>query len=52
MPLNSVKIDLAGEELDVLRGMTETMHTSRPAVICELDRTWAEVVALLESLPG
>ena len=36
-PPNFVKIDVEGAELDVLKGMTETIKTARPAIIYEVD---------------
>jgi FkbM family methyltransferase len=35
-PPDVVKIDVEGAELDVLAGMTETLRTHRPIVICEM----------------
>lgn len=36
-PPTLVKIDVEGSEIDVVRGMSETLSTSRPVVLCELD---------------
>lgn len=36
-PPDVVKIDVEGAELDVIRGMTRTLHERRPVLICELD---------------
>jgi FkbM family methyltransferase len=48
-PPDVVKIDVEGAESDVLRGMLQTLRTSRPVIICELHGTWSEVTGLLES---
>jgi FkbM family methyltransferase len=48
-PPDVVKIDVEGAELDVLRGMAQTLRTSRPVIVCELHGTWSEVTGLLEA---
>jgi FkbM family methyltransferase len=47
-PPRVVKIDVEGSEVAVLRGMHELLRTARPAVICELHETNAEVADVLE----
>ena len=36
-PPNFVKVDVEGAELDVLKGMTETIKTYKPTIIYEVD---------------
>ncbi len=43
-----VKLDVEGSELAVLQGMRATLAAARPAVICELHATNAEVTEFLE----
>jgi len=40
-----VKIDVEGAELDVLRGMVETLDRVRPVVVCEVDAPERDAVA-------
>jgi FkbM family methyltransferase len=47
-PPRVVKIDVEGSEIAVLHGMRELLRTVRPAVICELHETNAEVADVLE----
>lgn len=44
LPPSLVKIDVEGVELDVVRGMTETLTSTRPTVLCELDDVRTEGV--------
>ncbi len=47
-PPDVVKLDVEGSEVAVLRGATRLLATRRPAIVCELHGTNAEVAALLE----
>ncbi len=57
-PPDVVKIDVEGVEIEVLRGMTDTMRRDRPIIVCEIDdgtragydRKHRECVEYLESL--
>ena len=57
-PPNFVKVDVEGAELDVLKGMSETIKTYQPTIIYEVDdgdragyeRKYGELAAFLESL--
>ena len=57
-PPNFVKVDVEGAELDVLKGMTETMKTYKPTVIYEIDdgdrtaydRKYKELESFLQAL--
>jgi FkbM family methyltransferase len=49
-PPQVVKLDVEGSELAVLDGMTETLRTSSPTLICELHATNAEFVARMHEL--
>ena len=49
-PPTLVKIDVEGAELSVIEGMRRTLERHRPAVICELHDTGAEVAAAFEAL--
>jgi FkbM family methyltransferase len=42
LPPTFVKIDVEGLELDVLRGMSQTLESVRPAILCEVDDTTLE----------
>jgi FkbM family methyltransferase len=44
-----VKLDIEGGEGDALRGMHTILREHAPIVLCELHRTWDDVVPLLES---
>ena len=44
-----VKIDVEGSEGSVLRGMERALAAHRPAIVCELHETNAEVADLLEA---
>jgi hypothetical protein len=46
-PPTLVKIDVEGAEVAVLEGMRATIERHRPAIICELHETNAEVAAAL-----
>lgn len=56
-PPNFVKVDVEGAELDVLKGMTETIKTYQPTIIYEVDdgdraayeRKYQELAAFFES---
>ena len=48
-PPTLVKIDVEGAELDVVRGMAQTIERHRPAIVCELHDTAAGFVELMES---
>ena len=45
-----VKIDVEGAELSVIEGMRRTLERHRPAVVCELHDTGAEVAAAFAEL--
>jgi len=59
-PPRVIKIDVEGAELDVLRGMTQTLERDRPLILCEvllsdpkagrefMDRRNAELIRLLD----
>jgi len=47
-PPTLVKIDVEGAELDVVRGMADTLARHRPAIVCELHDTAAAFVELME----
>jgi FkbM family methyltransferase len=49
-PPDVVKIDIEGSEMDALMGMRRTIADHRPAIVCELHETAAEVAALCEEL--
>jgi FkbM family methyltransferase len=49
-PPDVVKVDVEGSEIDVLRGMRETLSEHRPAVVCELHGTNAAFVEAMEEL--
>jgi FkbM family methyltransferase len=49
-PPNVLKIDVEGAEVGVLRGMTQTLHTVKPALVIELHNTQVEVADLLDSI--
>ena len=57
-PPNFVKVDVEGAELDVLKGMTETIKTYQPTIIYEVDdgdraayeRKYQELESFLQSL--
>jgi FkbM family methyltransferase len=49
-PPTLVKIDVEGAELGVLRGMRQTLHSARPALIVELHGTREEVAGCLDEL--
>ena len=49
-PPTLVKIDVEGAEGDVIAGMRRTLERHRPAVVCELHDTGAEVAAAFEAL--
>ena len=57
-PPNFVKVDVEGAELDVLKGMSETIKTYQPTIIYEVDdsdragyeRKYRELADFLESL--
>ena len=57
-PPNFVKVDVEGAELDVLKGMTETMKTYKPTIIYEIDdgdrtaydRKYKELESFLQAL--
>ena len=57
-PPNFVKVDVEGAELDVLKGMTETIKTYQPTIIYEIDdgdrtayeRKYGELESFLQSL--
>lgn len=57
-PPNFVKVDVEGAELDVLKGMKETIKTHQPTIIYEVDdgdrtayeRKYRELAAFFESL--
>ena len=49
-PPTLVKIDVEGAELDVIAGMRRTLERHRPAVVCELHDTGAEVARAFEEL--
>ena len=57
-PPNFVKVDVEGAELDVLKGMQETIKTYQPTIIYEVDdgdgtgyeRKYRELAAFFESL--
>jgi FkbM family methyltransferase len=46
-PPTVVKMDVEGAEVAALRGMSRTLSTARPVLICELHGTAGEVVPLL-----
>ena len=56
-PPNFVKVDVEGAELDVLKGMTETIKTYKPTIIYEVDdgdrtaydRKYQELASFLQS---
>jgi FkbM family methyltransferase len=48
-PPTVVKIDVEGSEVDVLRGMAETIEQHRPAIVCELHETAVEFAELMEA---
>ncbi len=49
-PPDMVKIDTEGAELDVVRGMQETIRSHQPAIVCEMHGRNAEFVALAHEL--
>ena len=57
-PPNFVKVDVEGAELDVLKGMRETIKTHKPTIIYEVDdgdrtgyeRKYRELANFFESL--
>ena len=57
-PPNLVKVDVEGAELDVLKGMSETIKTYKPTIIYEVDdgdraayeRKYQELESFLQSL--
>ncbi|HEX2232469.1 MAG TPA: FkbM family methyltransferase [Thermoleophilaceae bacterium] len=49
-PPNVVKIDVEGAELDVLRGMTETLRAHRAVVFCEMHGNNAAFEELMREL--
>jgi FkbM family methyltransferase len=49
-PPSVLKIDVEGAEVGVLRGMTQTLHTAKPALIIELHNTRTEVADMLDSV--
>jgi FkbM family methyltransferase len=48
-PPAAVKIDVEGSELEVLRGMEETIRGQGPAIVCELHGTGAAFAELMRS---
>jgi len=47
MPPDVIKVDVEGSEEHVLAGMRKALATHRPAIVCELHDTWADVQPLL-----
>lgn len=49
-PPSLVKIDVEGAEVDVLKGMRQTIETHRPTVLCEVHWIRDEMIALVDEV--